>query len=390
MSPEPSLKSRYDVIVAGARVAGASTALLLAREGLDVLVVDPLPRGRDTLSTHALMRGAVLQLHRWGVLDRVRAAGTPPIRATTFDYGDETITIPIQARDGVDALYAPRRTVLDPLLAEAAEAEGARVVHGTSVVGLLRAVDGRVGGAWLAGADGVRRAVSADLVVGADGVHSRVARLVEAPVEHLATHASASVYGYWRGVEREGNRWTFRRGLGMGTIPTNDGATCVFVSMSPGAFALARARGLDQALRELVVGMDPELAELLTEEGRVGVLHGFPGRRGFLRRPVGPGWALVGDAGYFKDPLTAHGITDALRDAELLARAVVAGSESDLEGYGRARDRAALGLMEVTDRIASLEWSLAEVKALHERLAREMNGALRVLLEGVSAQETAA
>ena len=121
---------RYDVVIAGARCAGASTALLLARAGLRVLVVDPLPRGRDTLSTHALMRGAVLQLHRWGLLDQIQKAGTPALRVTTFDYADETISVPIKARSGVDALYAPRRTVLDPILVEAAEAAGAEAGAG--------------------------------------------------------------------------------------------------------------------------------------------------------------------------------------------------------------------------------------------------------------------
>ncbi len=121
----PVARDRYDVIIAGARCAGASTAMLLARQGLRVLVVDPTRRGSDTLSTHALMRGAVLQLHRWGVLDDIRAAGTPPIRKTTFHYGDEDLEIPINPRDGIDALYAPRRTVIDVVLLDAAEAAGA-------------------------------------------------------------------------------------------------------------------------------------------------------------------------------------------------------------------------------------------------------------------------
>jgi len=140
----PMERDHYDVIIAGARCAGASTAMLLARQGLRVLVVDPTRRGSDTLSTHALMRGAVLQLHRWGVLDDIRAAGTPAIRTTTFHYGDEAIEVPIKEQDGVDALYAPRRTVIDPILLDAAEAAGAEVVLGSSVVDLLRGSDDRV------------------------------------------------------------------------------------------------------------------------------------------------------------------------------------------------------------------------------------------------------
>ena len=138
----PFTRDRYDVIIAGARCSGASTAMLLARQGMRVLVVDPTSRGSDTLSTHALMRGAVLQLHRWGVLDAIRAAGTPPLRTTTFHYGGEPIKVSIKERGGVDALYAPRRTVIDAVLVDAAEAAGAEVVHGHSVVDLLGAQRG--------------------------------------------------------------------------------------------------------------------------------------------------------------------------------------------------------------------------------------------------------
>ena len=115
-----------DVVIVGARAAGAATALLLARAGLRVQVVDRSRYGADTLSTHALLRGAVVQLHRWGLLDRVVAAGTPPIRATSFDYGSGPITLRMKPSHGVDALYAPRRTVLDPILVDAARAAGAR------------------------------------------------------------------------------------------------------------------------------------------------------------------------------------------------------------------------------------------------------------------------
>ncbi len=113
-----SLDSRYDVVIVGARCAGAATAMLLARYGLRVLAVDRGQYGADTLSTHALMRGGVLQLHKWGVLDSVKAAGAVPIRQTTFYYGDDLLTIPIKPRDGIDALYAPRRALLDRLLVD--------------------------------------------------------------------------------------------------------------------------------------------------------------------------------------------------------------------------------------------------------------------------------
>ncbi len=240
----PEIRHRYDVIIAGARCAGAATAMLLARKGASVLMVDPLPRGRDTLSTHALMRGAVFQLHRWDLLESVRASGTPAVRATTFHYGDESITVPIKEKDGVDALYAPRRTVLDPILVEAAEAAGAEVVHGVAVVDLLRDDDGRVTGAAIEGAGMPTRHVAAAMVIGADGVRSRVARMAGAQLEYSMPHAAASIYGHWPGLSVEGYHWHFSPGVGSGAIPTNDGHTCVFAGISQREFQEGRSEGL--------------------------------------------------------------------------------------------------------------------------------------------------
>jgi flavin-dependent dehydrogenase len=234
----PVERKRYDVLIAGARCAGASTAMLLARRGLRVLVVDPARRGSDTLSTHALMRGAVLQLHRWGLLDAVRSSGTPAIRKTTFHYADEVIGIPIKERDGVDSLFAPRRTVLDSVLVEAALAAGAEVVYGQSVVDLIWDEHGRVRGARISGADRQVVDVEATLVIGADGVRSRTARILGLEAYATASHATASIYGYWSGLGLEGYHWYYDLGAAVGSIPTNDGETCVFASVPQRRFDL--------------------------------------------------------------------------------------------------------------------------------------------------------
>ena len=134
----------FDVVVIGARCAGAATALLLARQGHRVLVLDRAKKGSDTLSTHALMRGGVVQLDRWGLLDHIVAAGTPPIRETTFHYGDDAKTLVLKPAGGVDALYAPRRTILDQVLVDAAIAAGAEFRFGVTVTDLDRAAEGRV------------------------------------------------------------------------------------------------------------------------------------------------------------------------------------------------------------------------------------------------------
>ncbi len=323
---------RHDVVIVGARAAGAATALLLARAGLDVLVVDQSRYGADTLSTHALMRPGVVLLHRWGLLDAVVAAGTPAVRTTTFRYATDEVTVPIKPAHGVDALYAPRRTVLDPILVDAARAAGATFRYGVTVTDVHRDQNGRVDG--IVGRD-QRGSVAwqAAWVVGADGIRSRVAAAVGAPTEVQGTGAIAFSYGYWTGLARDGYEWIFRPDACAGVIPTNDGRSCVFAGASPARIGRG---GLD-TFHEVVRAASPALAERLADAiGPAGV-RTFGGLPGYLRRPYGRGWALVGDAGYWKDPISAHGLTDALRDAELLARALVRGRHRRRARDGGAR-----------------------------------------------------
>jgi len=384
------MAKQYDVVIVGARCAGAATAMLLARAGHRVLVVDRGRYGTDTLSTHALMRGAVVQLHRWGVLPAVVAAGTTPVRQATFFYGDESVPVPIAPRDGIDALYAPRRHVLDRLLVDAARAAGADVVYGVRIRGLERSGNGRVTGAVLADDAGNAYRVASRVVVGADGMRSTVAHLVGAEAYRVGQHASATIYGHWSGLEADGYGWYFVPGISAGAIPTNDGQVCVSVSVPGPDFTRLFAHQPEQAFQELLSQVAPKLAEQVARvdqgprvhgsEGSRVRLHGFPGQPGFFRRAHGPGWALVGDAGYFKDPLTAHGITDALRDAELLATAIDAGSDDALAGYQEQRDAASMDVFESTDAIASFNWDLSSVRPLHERLAKAMSQEVKRLL----------
>jgi flavin-dependent dehydrogenase len=378
----------FDVIVVGARVAGAATALLLARRGWRVLVLERARRGSDTLSTHALMKGGVLQLHRWGLLDAVRAAGTPPVRRVTFHYGDESVPVPVKPTRGFDALYAPRRTVLDPILVDAAVAAGADVRFETSVAGLLRAGGGRVVGVTVRDRSGATHAVRAPLVVGADGVRSLVARGAGAPVTHRAAHASSFAYAYFAtGTDAfDGYQWCYRPGTAAGVIPTN-GGVLAWIGVPPDRFDREVRPGGEAAFWRVIDTTAPEVRDRLRAAPRTSRFHLTRGWPGYLRRCAGPGWALVGDASHFTDPLSAHGLTDAMRDADLLHRAASTGLEDPpamaeaLAGYGRQRDRFSLPLLRATDTIASYRWTMDEVRTHLLALSEAMRAEVRMLDE---------
>lgn len=369
--PAGELKSAYDAVVVGARCAGAATGMLLARRGLDVLVVEQGERGADTLSTLALMRAGVLQLSRWGLLDGVRA-GTPAIRTTTFHYGDNAVEIRIKPRDGVEALCAPRRTLLDPLLADAAEASGADVLYRARLVDLQRDHCGRVTGAVVEGPDGRSHPTAAGIVIGADGVHSAVARLAGAEPYRTGTHAGAVIYAFCHGLDAEGYHWHYAEGVSAGLIPTGGGDVLVFAAMPRDRFMRDLRFDLPAGFHAVVEAAAPRVAAAVRATVRPRSFRGFAGQAGFLRPAWGAGWALVGDASYFKDPITAHGISDALRDAELLARAVAGGAETDYAAYQAIRDELSLPLFEYTDEIASFAWEFGRLQWLHKKMSDEM------------------
>jgi flavin-dependent dehydrogenase len=365
-------RSRYDVIVVGARVAGATTALLLARAGLDVLVLDREAPGLDTLSTHALMRGAVVRLEQLGLLDDVAAAGTPAIERVVFHYGDELETVDLTGRG---ALYAPRRNVLDPIIERAAVAAGAEVHHRTVVEDLRHdPVTGRVTGLVArdldapAGTQSARHLTARHVVV-AGGRNTPLVQHLDAPVQHRGTVSGGVAFRYVAELPIDGYEWIYRPTGGAGLIPTNGGRTCVWVGAPTPRFLAERHVGVDAWFDAALRTAAPDVAELLRwlPSGRT---WAFAGQPSLVRQPWGPGWALVGDAGAFRDPITSHGITDALRDAGYLADALVAVHDlgddetSAFTRYRNRRDRLALPIVEVTDRIASHDWDLVELREL--------------------------
>jgi 2-polyprenyl-6-methoxyphenol hydroxylase-like FAD-dependent oxidoreductase len=370
--------TEHDAVVVGGRVAGAATALLLARAGLRVAVVERARPGSDTVSTHAFMRAGVLQLSRWGLLEAVERAGTPAVRRTVFHHsGLDPVTVTIRPRGGVDALYAPRRSVLDGILLDAAREAGAEVVRG-SVTDLVRDDGGRVTGVRLVESGRPGRTLRAGLTVGADGIASVVARQAGAEVTQQGRHASAVLYRYFEDLPTEGYEWFYAPGSGAGLIPTNAGQTCVFVGTTPRAMRELRRHGTEEAFASLLHQSGRSLTDRLLGARPVSRLHGWAGHPGYLRQAHGPGWALVGDAGYFKDPITTHGMTDALRDAQLLADGVAAAASGGMHErvamarYQSTRDRLSQRLLEATEAVAAYDWDTATI----QRLLREVSASM--------------
>jgi len=382
MTTQP--QKRYDTVIIGARCAGASLAMLLAQRGQHVLAIDRSKYGTDTVSTHALMRAGVEQLTRWGVLNDLLAAGTPPIRNMAFHYGDTSIALPIKSAPASPFLLAPRRTVLDRVLVDHARSSGAEVRFGCRLEQLVRDRHDRVTGV-VVNEGGRRFTIECDTVVGADGIGSTVAELAGAVTYKQGLHASACVLGYWPDVDVDGYQWAYDLGVSAGAIPTS-GGTCVFVTIAP-ARLRAAGRDVERCFEDALSEASPSMAARFTRGLREGGLRRFAGVKGFMRQSTGAGWALVGDAGYFKDPLTAHGITDALRDATLLANALVTGRRS-LAQYQTTRDELSHTMFEVTDQIASLAWNLEQLQQLHMQFSAAMSAEINYLsnLEDIAAQ----
>ena len=368
----------YDAVVVGGRVAGASTAMLLARAGARVALLDRSGYGTDTPSTHALMRAGVLQLARWGVLPEIVASGTPAVRKTVFSYpGGDSVTVSIRPTPRVDALYAPRRLLIDRVLVDAALEAGVDVHHDVTATHLLHR-PGRVAGVTVRDRHDRQFDIRARFVVGADGIRSMVAAETGAEVVHQGSAASAVLYRYVTGLPTVGYEWAYGDGAAAGLIPTNDDQTCVFVSTTVERMKALRRNGAESAFTSLVAAVEPRFLERIEAAEDSGRLHGWGGVAGFVRRASGPGWALVGDAGHFKDPITTHGMTDGMRDAELLSSALVAALDGHREAdalaeYEATRDRLSAQLWATTEAVAAYAWDIPEIQRLLRQLSSAMS-----------------
>jgi 2-polyprenyl-6-methoxyphenol hydroxylase-like FAD-dependent oxidoreductase len=342
-----------DVIVVGARCAGSPLALLLARAGLRVLVVDKVRFPSDTMSTHVVWHTGLAKLQKWGLLDRVRALNCPPIQRVRMDIGGITLAGSAPPVDGIGEILAPRRKSLDAILVDAARAAGAEVREDFLVIDLVWD-DDRVCG--IRGGDGVVERAS--IVVGADGRNSMVAAAVKAQKYYTRPPYCCMYYSYWSGIPARDFEMYLRDGYVYGSLPTNDGLTLVAALWTEQT--MPGYRDDIAGTYRKVLASDPRYADMMRRGRQEEKLLGTCGDDSFFRKPYGRGWALVGDAGYLKHPITAQGITDAFRDADLLAEAVQAGlsgqapMEQAMAEYERRRNEAALPMYKTTCNRAAL------------------------------------
>jgi 2-polyprenyl-6-methoxyphenol hydroxylase-like FAD-dependent oxidoreductase len=356
-----------DVIVIGARCAGSPTAMLLARKGYNVLLVDRAMFPSDTISTHMIHPPGVAALRRWGLLERVKATGCPPIHTYSFDMGP--FVIEGAPGEGDNAIgYGPRRTVFDKLLVDAAAESGVEVREGFSVDELVFD-DGRVAG--IRGRDAGGRTVTerARVVVGADGHHSLVAKAVSPEQYQERAPIECGYYTYWSGLPMSGRFEAFDRtpGRAWAAWPTNDGLTLVVSSWPVAEFETNR-QDLERHYLE-TFERAPAFAERIRAARREDRIYGTTVAN-YFRKPFGPGWALVGDAGYLRDFITAQGMSDAFRDAESCANALdqwLAGArdfDTVMSAYQSARDQKVMPMYEFTCHFALLQPPDAETQQL--------------------------
>jgi flavin-dependent dehydrogenase len=361
----------YDVIVVGARAAGSPTAMLLARKGYKVLVVDKATFPSDTMSTHQVQLPAVARLNRWGLLDKVIASNAPATRRIRFDLGPVVLQGKFPQFDGIDALYSPRRYILDKILVDAAVDAGAELRENFIVDEILRDGD-RVTGIRGHAKEGRPVSEQARVVIGADGRNSVVAKAVQPAKYHEQPPLTMAYYTYWADVPIEGGDLFGRGPSVVGLWPTNDGLVMSYLAKPMSEFHAFRSN--IEAGFMSTFDLVPELGQRMRSGRRVEKFIGTADLPNYFHKPYGPGWALVGDAGLVKDPITGNGISAAFRDAELLVDAIDLGLsgkqplEAALAGYEQQRNAADLPMYEFTLGLASFAPPPLEQQLLFEAL----------------------
>ncbi len=341
----------FDVIIVGARCAGSPTGMQLARKGYKVLVVDRARFPSDTLSTHYIQPDGAARLRSWGLFDRVVEAGTPVFHGLRRTM--QGMTMPPTPTDPES--FAPRRTVLDAILVDAAREAGAEVREGVLIESVIMEDGVAVGIRGRKGDEPFEE--RARVVIGADGRESFVARQVGAAEYNQGGGTTAGFYGYFKNFPAETPELYLGAGLAHFVFPTNDGEACLAMEIPAEKFKDFREDSEGNLRRSF--GTIPALAERIGGAVLASKMFGFAPHSGFYRKPYGPGWALAGDAGYYRDPLLGQGINDAFRDADQLSEAIDAffsGRESWDEALGRfetTRNEVTAGIYHITNVLCS-------------------------------------
>jgi flavin-dependent dehydrogenase len=340
-----------DVLIVGARAAGASLAILLAQQGRRVLLVDRDRFPSDTLSTHFIAFNGVGLLRRLGVLEDIEAAGFRRLHRHRTWVEDVCLEVPAGPKGAYS--LAPRRDVLDATMVNHAVAAGAEFRQRTRVDGLLW--DGeRVAGAVLQEVGGGKQEVRAAVVVGADGKYSKVAEWVGAEKYAEVPALRPVYYAYLLGVEplpEPALELWFVQDQIASEFPMRPGEDCVALELEASDFASFRLDPVAtywERLHSL-----PGFGRRLKNARLEGKLFGSKGIDNFFRKPFGPGWLLIGDAGYLKDPSTALGISDALLQSSMVAKSLdewFRGGdwETGMSAFQRKRDEASMPSYRIT------------------------------------------
>lgn len=325
---------KYDAVILGGRIAGAATAIGLARKGLKVAVVEAAPRGANTLSTHFLWPRAMAYLRRLGVsgtfekcpaartrirfsLDGVAIEGAVPAHQTAARLHAVHGESPALATETYACI---RRQALDTYLIDAAAEAGADVFLQTRMESTLRQ-DGRIV-ALKCRAPGGTLSLQADVFIAADGRASPLAAAIQAPIVDYRDVCTSSCWSYFSGLPAMDVRLAKRGAAGFGAATTNDGMTMVLV-WGPKHAAPTYLKATDKVFSSLVAAVDPAFADRLRTQGeREERFYRAANLASHKRASAFGNVLFAGDAACFKDQCTASGILHALRDAELAVDAI--------------------------------------------------------------------
>ena len=351
----------YDAIIVGARCAGSPLAMLLARKGCKVLLVDKAAFPSETISTHYIHNSGSSRLHRWGLLDRVRETGTPAIGRVRYDFGEIVLEASPAACNGIQEAFAPRRAALDKILLDSALAAGAAFRESFVVEDLIQE-NGRISGIRGRHHGAAQVAERASVVVGADGASSVVAKFLSPPEYNQTPALTCFHYSYWSGLNAPDCEVHLRPDMVTLCFPTDGDLTLVGQIRPLRDLDTVRSdieRAFYRSLDDI-----PELADRVRAGRREERFFGMVARPNFFRKPFGPGWALAGDAGYQKDPITAQGMRDAFRDADLLSEAILDGSPEALRRFEILRNEESEPIYRMTMERASFAQPPQEAMAL--------------------------